>query len=193
MRVTHLPVVLALVVAAPACGAAGRVEGRALVRRLERPDGPGPFPAVIVLHGCSGPHRKDADWAAWLRREGYVAVVTDSFRPRGVPADPFSAVVALYPPCFRLGRDVEIQSPLLILAGAEDDWAPAAWCQAFARTAAARGQPVSLTVYPGAHHGFDAAGLDTWKLGHHLRHDAAAHADAQARVRAFLTEQWNGR
>jgi dienelactone hydrolase len=48
------------------------------------PPGAGPFPAVVVLHGCDGvgPHYRD--WARRLRAWGYVAILVDSFRPRGV-------------------------------------------------------------------------------------------------------------
>lgn len=256
-RGAALPLALAALAGAACATAptapARRIAVEELVVRMERPEGPGPFPAVILLHGCSGPHRKDRDWARWLAREGYVAVVTDSFGPRGVksvcgskdqgaptsrdraedavavrrhlaampfvdasriglmgfshggktalraavrgagaPAEPFRAVVALYPPCFRLRRDMALQSPLAILIGADDDWALAHRCEELAAQARARGQEVALTVYPGALHGFDAVGLDTWRLGHHLLYDPAAHADAQVRVRAFLAE-WMGR
>ena len=49
------------------------------------PAGSGPFPAMVVLHGCDGvgPHYRD--WARRLAGWGYVAVLVDSFRPRGVP------------------------------------------------------------------------------------------------------------
>ena len=49
---------------------------------LSRPDGPGPFPAVIVLHDCSGVSRKDQDWAKRLVSWGYVAIQPDSFGSR---------------------------------------------------------------------------------------------------------------
>jgi dienelactone hydrolase len=55
-----------------------------LTAELSTPRGAGPFPAVILLHGCSGvgPHIKD--WAVWLRHEGYAALVLDSFGGRGL-------------------------------------------------------------------------------------------------------------
>ena len=51
---------------------------------LFRPEGVGPFPAVVVLHGCDGvgPHYRD--WARRLVNWGYVALLVDSFGPRGV-------------------------------------------------------------------------------------------------------------
>jgi dienelactone hydrolase len=46
---------------------------------LYRPDGPGPFPAVVALHGCGGigPHLHR--WAQTLQQWGYVALLVDSF------------------------------------------------------------------------------------------------------------------
>ena len=51
---------------------------------LYRPRGPGPFPAVVVLHGCNGigPHYRQ--WAELLAQWGYVAMLVDSFGPRGM-------------------------------------------------------------------------------------------------------------
>lgn len=44
-----------------------------LVGYLARPQGSGPFPAVVVLHGCGGFHQDMLAWADRLRRWGYVA------------------------------------------------------------------------------------------------------------------------
>jgi dienelactone hydrolase len=51
---------------------------------LYRPNGTGPFPAMVVLHGCDGigPHYRD--WAQTLASWGYTTLLVDSFRPRGV-------------------------------------------------------------------------------------------------------------
>lgn len=54
---------------------------------LSRPDGPGPFPAVVIMHDCSGlgpgaggaPRR----WAKELVGRGYVVLLPDSFTTRG--------------------------------------------------------------------------------------------------------------
>ena len=55
--------------------------------RLSKPDGPGPFPALVLLHGCQGVSPQVKDWARWLADRGYVAFVVDSFGPRHEPAD----------------------------------------------------------------------------------------------------------
>ena len=53
---------------------------------LARPVGDGPFAAVVMLHGCSGPWKPWGDlWAGRLVRWGYVALQVDSFGPRGFP------------------------------------------------------------------------------------------------------------
>lgn len=48
------------------------------------PQGSGPFPAVIVLHGCDGVSPHYRVWARWLASWGYAALLIDSFRPRGI-------------------------------------------------------------------------------------------------------------
>lgn len=48
------------------------------------PEGRGPFPAVVLVHGCGGV-RPNADmWARFLRTNGYASLVLDGFGPRGV-------------------------------------------------------------------------------------------------------------
>ena len=51
---------------------------------LYRPDGQGPFPAVVVLHGCSGRSSDEAENAKRFTALGYVALYVDSLRPRGI-------------------------------------------------------------------------------------------------------------
>lgn len=53
--------------------------------RLKKPDGNGPFPAVVLLHGCGGIQpKRDHRWAGRLLKWGYVTLQVDSFRPRGL-------------------------------------------------------------------------------------------------------------
>ena len=49
-----------------------------------RPDGPGPFPAVVLMHGCHGVSPSVRDWGRWLRDRGYVALIVDSWAARGI-------------------------------------------------------------------------------------------------------------
>jgi dienelactone hydrolase len=63
-----------------------RIPPAPLPARLTLPDGPGPFPVVILLHGCGGIGRGlslDA-WVTRLNGWGYGALVVDSFAPRDV-------------------------------------------------------------------------------------------------------------
>jgi dienelactone hydrolase len=49
---------------------------------LFKPEGDGPFPAVVLLHGCDGIVSCDYTWADKLVEWGYVAFVIDSLGPR---------------------------------------------------------------------------------------------------------------
>src|SRR3989449_8650731 len=54
-----------------------------------KPEGPGPFPAVVIMHDCSGlgPRSSGAPgrWAKELVGRGYVVLMPDSFTTRGHP------------------------------------------------------------------------------------------------------------
>jgi len=49
-----------------------------------RPQGHGPFPAVVLMHGCHGVSKSIRDWGGWFRDHGYVALVVDSWTSRGL-------------------------------------------------------------------------------------------------------------
>jgi dienelactone hydrolase len=93
MRVRPLAALLLTAALAPACSGPisfesatprkpDRVEGR-----LVKPDGAGPFPALVLLHGCHGVSPQVRAWGRWLADRGYVAFIVDSFGPRKEPAD----------------------------------------------------------------------------------------------------------
>jgi dienelactone hydrolase len=50
--------------------------------QLYLPPGNGPFPAVVVMHSCSGVTDNTRTWAARLVGWGHAAVIVDSFGPR---------------------------------------------------------------------------------------------------------------
>lgn len=65
-------------------------DGTRLSARLFKPDGPGPFAAVVMLHGCGGlvnPEdvlkKRETDWARRFVRLGWVVLLPDSFTARG--------------------------------------------------------------------------------------------------------------
>lgn len=56
----------------------------AIKGNLYKPKGNGPFSAVIILHGCGGVDDHFREWAEQLVEWGYLALIVDSFSPRGV-------------------------------------------------------------------------------------------------------------
>ena len=54
-----------------------------LAGKLTKPQGDGPFPAVVLMPGCSGIEKYHDDWAERLATWGYVALLVDSLGPRG--------------------------------------------------------------------------------------------------------------
>ncbi len=54
---------------------------------LLKPGGDGPFPAIVILHDCSGLGARSSGspgrWAQLLAAQGYVVLMPDSFLPRG--------------------------------------------------------------------------------------------------------------
>jgi dienelactone hydrolase len=109
---------------------------------------------------------------------GGVVLLSINDKSIGHPAalkQAFRAVVSFYPgTCSerlqsKPWTQVEPQGwttklPLLVLFGAADTWTPLAPCEAFIMAAKARGNPVELTIYPSAVHGFDAPNLPRTEL-----------------------------
>lgn len=56
---------------------------------LIKPAGEGPFPAIVIMHDCSGLGQSSSGsplrWAEELVQQGYVVLTPDSFTPRGFP------------------------------------------------------------------------------------------------------------
>ncbi len=55
-----------------------------LAGQLSLPEGPGPFPAVVLLHGCAGVSNWNDVWSERLVAWGYAVLDVESFRPRGL-------------------------------------------------------------------------------------------------------------
>ncbi|MBM4443063.1 MAG: dienelactone hydrolase family protein [Candidatus Rokubacteria bacterium] len=85
-------VLLLLALLAAACASPARVtftnatpeRPREIAADTYVPDGGGSFPAVVLLHGCEGVSETTRRWARWLRGRGYLALVVDSWGPRGL-------------------------------------------------------------------------------------------------------------
>jgi dienelactone hydrolase len=54
-----------------------------LFHAFQQPAGPGPFPAIVLLHTCGGVRGHLYDWANRLAAAGYASLIVDSFTPRG--------------------------------------------------------------------------------------------------------------
>ncbi len=85
-----LVAVVSLVLAAAPAGAADRIVtfdsmgGEAIRGYLAKPEGAGPFPAVVLLHSCLGlPSNRRAIGTA-LAHAGYAALFVDEFSTRGL-------------------------------------------------------------------------------------------------------------
>jgi len=128
--------------------------------------------------------------------------IADYYAAAGAPP-PFRVAVAFYPGCvvsLRAGAQWRPDVPLAIHTGELDDWTPAASCVRLGDAARARGAPMTVTVYPGAYHGFDAprGKIVVWKevttganpdKGVTLGPNPAARAAANDAVRALLRER----
>lgn len=71
-----------------------------LAAYLFEPQGPAPYPAVVLLHGRAGPYsslakgvydattlsKRHKEWGNFWAERGYYALLVDSFGPRGYPA-----------------------------------------------------------------------------------------------------------
>lgn len=51
---------------------------------LRFPEGKGPFPAIVLAHGCNGNRSVERTWGEVLRGWGYATFNVDSFRGRGI-------------------------------------------------------------------------------------------------------------
>lgn len=57
-----------------------------LTGELRFPDGAGPFPVVVLMHGCAGLGYAEVTWAPRLRQWGYATFIVDSLGPRRIPS-----------------------------------------------------------------------------------------------------------
>jgi dienelactone hydrolase len=55
-----------------------------ILGQLLTPKGPGPLPAVVLLHHCGGLRSFNVAWAKTIQTAGYVALLVDSFGPRAL-------------------------------------------------------------------------------------------------------------
>lgn len=95
----------------------------------------------------------------------------------------FRGVVALYPWCGATGsRRPNLDSPLLVLGGALDDWVPPTECQRMN----ARGQELQVRVYANAAHSFDVPVPVHRYLGNLVGYSPSATRDARSEILQFF-------
>ena len=58
-------------------------DGRPLDAYLYKPEGPGPFPALVALHGAGGIFPYQLWWAKEISKKGYVVIFIDHYCTRG--------------------------------------------------------------------------------------------------------------
>lgn len=89
------------------------VAGERIQGDLARPDGAGPFPAVVGLHGCAGMHETTKQRLAdQLVARGYVLLLVDSYATRGIDHACTTTAFATF-----LKRRPDAYAGLLFLAG----------------------------------------------------------------------------
>ncbi|MGQ0543961.1 MAG: dienelactone hydrolase family protein [Betaproteobacteria bacterium] len=224
MRVTFAGAVACIAVALAGCAGTGVTYPNLAMNDVKTaqgtvvvPEGKGPFPAVVILHGCGGIRPNAQHWAGLLRKHGYASIIVDAFTPRGISeictnlgripayarvldgyaalrylgtrpdiaADRvavmgfsngavatlgaasdfwqdrmsetslrFRAAVALYPECL-LFLNSSFPVPTTILIGDKDDWTLSSSCEKLVAGLPKTSHPVTLKIYPGAHHAFD--------------------------------------
>jgi len=237
---------------------------------LYKPEGPGPFPALVLHHQCGGlgsgrwQNTSMLDWAKEAVARGYVALLIDSLGPRGAETvcygpqknvtfaagvkdalqaaehlrkfdfvdkrriahagyswgamigvlassklwgeslaagERFAAAVSLYPGCFTIRPKStpqfeiarpDIDRPLLVLMGADDNETPPVDCISRLQEPKAKGAPVEWHLYPNATHCWDCSNLHNFSKvdvrGNRVtyRHDKEVTADSARRMFEFL-------
>lgn len=67
----------------PSIATGSAAAGLEITGWIYKPDGAGPFAAVILAHSCSGSGNHTASWGKLLAGWGYLVLAPDSFGPRG--------------------------------------------------------------------------------------------------------------
>ena len=91
----------------------GLIRGDRIQGDLAKPDGAGPYPAVIGLHGCAGMHDTTKQRLAdELVGSGYVVLLVDSYATRGIDHACTSSALVTF-----LSRGPDAYGALVFLAG----------------------------------------------------------------------------
>lgn len=140
-----------------------RIDAMRAHTTVHMPDGDGPFPAVMLLHGCGGIRPNMADYAALAIKAGVAAYVPDSLGPRGISYENAIESVCtgarlrahertgdLHAVLEMMRADPRVDPERIVLAG----WSHGSWTALEALALDRAGQrPASLNVVPP--HGLD--------------------------------------
>ena len=67
----------------PSVAVANVAAGPSIGGWIYRPEGAGPFPAIVLAHSCAGTNAHTDFWGGLLSKWGYLVLAPDSFNPRG--------------------------------------------------------------------------------------------------------------
>lgn len=177
-----------------------RLKQRAVTQTNRRRDALGALQWLAVQPGVDGSRLGLMGWS-----HGGSAVLAatqrDQAEVKAASVQPAFAV-AFYPGCSDPLRQAwQPVAPLLMLLGADDDWTPAAPCEALAAQAGKPG--VQVESYPGAYHGFDGTAAVVLRAdvpngvhpgqGVHVGGNPAARAASRERLQQFLRQQIGAR
>jgi dienelactone hydrolase len=125
--------------------------------RLRKPDGPGPFPAAILLSGCDGVRDNMDYWAGVFLERGRAALILDSHTPRNLQRlEAWRLVCAgqamtgaeragdIAVAIDALGGMADISGDVVILGASHGGWST----MEFAADAASGRLPPGLTAWP---------------------------------------------
>jgi len=90
MRFAWRIAIAALIASCATTTEVSNVASLSIPMQVMKPDGAGPFPAIVMLHDCSGLGKLSSGaprrWAKELVEQGYVVAIPDSFSTRGFEA-----------------------------------------------------------------------------------------------------------
>ncbi|MCU0514636.1 MAG: dienelactone hydrolase family protein [Anaerolineae bacterium] len=82
-------------------------DGTPVAAVLARPEGPGPFPGVLMVHEWWGLNAEIAEMAAILAQEGYVVLAPDTYRGRVAATVPGALALRITVPADRVDSDMQ--------------------------------------------------------------------------------------
>ncbi|MBW2409049.1 MAG: dienelactone hydrolase family protein [Deltaproteobacteria bacterium] len=112
-----------------------------------------------------------------------ISAIRDATRPKNL-SSPFKAAIALYPRCDPVH---DLNAPLLVMIGRDDDWYPAERCKKYLIPGNAPYE-ITLKIYDNTAHGFDWENINIRYLGHTLKYNPGATQDAMSQAKKFLSK-----